>query len=461
MKKINYKLRDWIFTRQRYWGEPIPILHDKNKSIGVDEKDLPVLLPEVESYLPTKSGKSPLARNESWKNISINGESFERETNTMPQWAGSCWYYLRFLDPKNSSEFASESSIKYWMPVDLYIGGAEHAVLHLLYSRFWHKVLYDLGLVNTKEPFKKLVNQGMILGNSALIHRKIDDGGYVSNDLKDKYKTQSIHIDISFVNENNGLNIEQLKKKNQILKTQNLNMIKFFMLKEKLKKCPNLNIMLSILMIYVIIMVLTPLRLYEMFLGPLEQSKPWSTSGIIGVHNFLKKFWRLYFHENEIIVNESAPNENNLKTLHRCIKKVANDIENFSFNTAVSTLMITVNELTQQKCTSKSILEPLAIIISSFAPHIAEEIWQQLGNTDSITNCNYPDYDERYLHDSTKIYPVSINGKLKYKIELPTNLSKEEIEKEILADEVFIKKLNGQKPKRVIVVPGKIINFVL
>ena len=288
-------MRDWIFTRQRYWGEPIPILHHKNKSISVDERDLPVLLPEVESYLPTKSGKSPLARNESWKNISINGESFERETNTMPQWAGSCWYYLRFLDPKNSSEFASESSIKYWMPVDLYIGGAEHAVLHLLYSRFWHKVLYDLGLVNTKEPFKKLVNQGMILGNSALIHRNIDDGRYVSNDLKDKYKTQSIHIDISFVNENNELNIELLKKKNPDFKDAEFEYDKIFYVEREVEKMSKSKYN-----------VINPddicynygadtLRLYEMFLGPLEQSKPWSTSGIIGVHNFLKEIMEIIF----------------------------------------------------------------------------------------------------------------------------------------------------------------------
>ena len=460
-RKINYKLRDWIFTRQRYWGEPIPILHNKDKSIAVDEKDLPVFLPEVESYLPTKSGKSPLARNENWKNITINGELYERETNTMPQWAGSCWYYLRFLDPKNSSQFASKSSVKYWMPVDLYIGGAEHAVLHLLYSRFWHKVLYDLGLVNTKEPFKKLVNQGMILGNSALIHRKIDGGGYVSSDLKDKYKTQSIHIEISFVNENNQLNIELLKKKNPDFKDAAFEYEKIFYVDREVEKMSKSKYN-----------VINPddicfnygadtLRLYEMFLGPLEQSKPWSTSGIIGVHNFLKKLWRLYFHKNEIILNESAPSDQNLKTLNRCIKKVANDIENFSFNTAVSTLMITVNELTHQNCISKKILEPLAIIISSFAPHIAEEIWQQLGNTESITKSNYPDCDERYLYDTTKIYPVSINGKLKYKIELPTNLSKQEIEKEILTDQVFLKKLNGKKPKRVIIVPGKIINFVL
>ena len=273
-RKINYKLRDWIFTRQRYWGEPIPILHNKDKSIAVDEKDLPVFLPEVESYLPTKSGKSPLARNENWKNITINGELYERETNTMPQWAGSCWYYLRFLDPKNSSQFASKSSVKYWMPVDLYIGGAEHAVLHLLYSRFWHKVLYDLGLVNTKEPFKKLVNQGMILGNSALIHRKIDGGGYVSSDLKDKYKTQSIHIEISFVNENNQLNIELLKKKNPDFKDAAFEYDKIFYVDREVEKMSKSKYN-----------VINPddicfnygadtLRLYEMFLGPLEQSKP-------------------------------------------------------------------------------------------------------------------------------------------------------------------------------------------
>tara|TARA_B100000963_G_scaffold361516_1_gene397376 strand:+ start:67 stop:2751 length:2685 start_codon:yes stop_codon:yes gene_type:complete len=460
-KTTNYKLRDWIFTRQRYWGEPIPILHSEDGTKSINEKDLPLELPEVDSYLPTADGMSPLARNNEWKSVSIKGKKYLRETNTMPQWAGSCWYYLRFLDPKNELNFASEESIKYWMPVDLYIGGAEHAVLHLLYSRFWHKVLYDLNFVNTKEPFKKLVNQGMILGNSAYIFRKIDQSGYVSSELQKKYTTQKILIDIKYVNEKNELDIELLKKENTKFEKSVFEFDKTFKVHrevEKMSKSKN--------------NVVNPdeicekfgtdtLRMYEMFLGPLEQSKPWNTAGISGVHNFLKKFWKLYFDSNKLIVDNSKPDYISLKTLHRCIKKVSTDIESFSFNTAVSTLMITVNELTSQSCRSKEILEPLLIVLSPFAPHICEEIWEKIGNPESIVFSTYPKYIESYLKDNTKIYPVSINGKLKYKIELSTNLSKEEIEKIILSDDNFIKKLEGNKPKRVIVIPGKIINFVV
>ena len=460
-KTINYKLRDWIFTRQRYWREPIPILHSKAGTKAVDEKDLPVELPEVDSYLPTDDGMSPLARNIEWKSVSIDGNKYLRETNTMPQWAGSCWYYLRFLDPNNQSDFASEDSIKYWMPVDLYIGGAEHAVLHLLYSRFWHKVLYDLGYVNTKEPFKKLVNQGMILGNSAYIFRKTDQTGYVSSELENKYSTQKILVDIKYVNEKNELDIDLLKKENPQFNEGVFEFDKVFKVHREVEKMSKSKYN-----------VVNPdeicekfgtdtLRMYEMFLGPLEQSKPWNTAGISGVHNFLKKFWKLYFNSDELRIDNSKPSEDSLKILHRCIKNVSSDIETFSFNTAVSTLMITVNELTVQKCRSKKILEPLLIVLSPFAPHICEEIWQQIGNTESIIFSSFPDCIESYLQDNTKIYPVSINGKLKYKIELSTDLSKEEIEKAIVSDENFMKKLDGNKPKRVIIIPGKIINFVV
>jgi len=460
-KTINYKLRDWIFTRQRYWGEPIPILHCEAGMKAVDERDLPVELPEVDSYLPTDDGLSPLARNIEWKSVSINGSKFLRETNTMPQWAGSCWYYLRFLDPNNQSEFASNDSIKYWMPVDLYIGGAEHAVLHLLYSRFWHKVLYDLGCVNTKEPFKKLVNQGMILGNSAYIFRKTDQTGYISSELENKFSTQKILVDIKYVNEKDELDIDLLKKENPQFKAGVFEFDKVFKVHREVEKMSKSKYN-----------VVNPdeicekfgtdtLRMYEMFLGPLEQSKPWNTAGISGVHNFLKKFWKLYFNSDGLRIDNSKPSEDSLKILHRCIKKVSSDIETFSFNTAVSTLMITVNELTAQKCGSKEILEPLLIVLSPFAPHICEEIWQQIGNTESITFSSFPQHIDSYLQDNNKIYPVSINGKLKYKIELSTDLSKEEIEKAILSDENFIKKLDGNKPKRVIIVPGKIINFVV
>ena len=460
-KTINYKLRDWIFTRQRYWGEPIPILHSKAGTKAVDEKDLPLELPEVDSYLPTDDGMSPLARNHEWKTVSIEGKEYLRETNTMPQWAGSCWYYLRFLDPNNHVEFASEDSIKYWMPVDLYIGGAEHAVLHLLYSRFWHKVLYDLGYVNTKEPFKKLVNQGMILGNSAYIFRKTNQTGYVSSELENKYSTQKILVDIKYVNEKNELDIDLLKKENPKFKQGFFEFDKVFKVHREVEKMSKSKYN-----------VVNPdevcekfgtdtLRMYEMFLGPLEQSKPWNTAGISGVHNFLKKFWKLYFNSDELRIDNSKPTDGSLKTLHKCIKKVSSDIETFSFNTAVSSLMITVNELTSQNCKSKDILEPLLIVLSPFAPHICEEIWEKIGNTESIVFSTFPDYIESHLEENTKIYPVSINGKLRYKIELSTALSKQDIEKAILSDKNFLKKLDGKQPKRVIVIPGKIINFVI
>ena len=461
-KTTNYKLRDWVFTRQRYWGEPIPILHNENGTVGLDEKDLPLKLPEVNSYLPTDDGLSPLARDSKWKTVNINGEIFKRETNTMPQWAGSCWYYLRFLDPNNNKCFASKKSINYWMPVDLYIGGAEHAVLHLLYSRFWHKVLFDLGYVSTNEPFKKLVNQGMILGNSAFIHRKIDSKIYVSSELARNYKTQRIHIDISYVNEKNELDLTLLKNKNAEFEDSSFEFKSNFYVDREVEKMSKSKYN-----------VVNPddicekygtdtLRIYEMFLGPLEQSKPWNTSGISGVHNFLKKFWKLYFDENSnMLIDDSEPNDINLKSLHKCIKKVSHDIESFSFNTAVSKMMITVNELTSQKCRSRKILEPLVLVIAPFAPHIAEEIWEKIGNKDSIIHTKYPLPVESYLKDNVKIYPVSINGKLKHKIELSLDLSKGEIEKEILSDKDFIKKLDGREPKRIIIVPGKIINFVV
>ena len=461
-KTTNYKLRDWIFTRQRYWGEPIPILHSDKGTVGLEEKDLPLILPEVDSYLPTADGLSPLARNSEWKSVKINGKNFIRETNTMPQWAGSCWYYLRFLDPKNNESFASKKNINYWMPVDLYIGGAEHAVLHLLYSRFWHKVLFDLGYVNTPEPFKKLVNQGMILGNSAFIYRKIDGKSYVSAEIASKYKTQRIHVDINFVNEKNELDLELLKNNNSEFLNASFEFNDKFYVDREVEKMSKSKYN-----------VVNPddicekygtdtLRLYEMFLGPLEQSKPWNTAGISGVHNFLKKFWKLYFDtDSTMLVNDSDPSEQSLKALHKCIKKVSDDIESFSFNTAVSAMMILVNELTSQKCRSRKVLEQLLLVIYPFAPHISEEIWENLGNKKSIVYSEYPDFIESFLQDNTKIYPISINGKLKHKIELPLNLTKDQIEARILSDEIILEKLNGIEPKRIIIVPGKIINFVV
>ena len=460
-KTINYKLRDWIFTRQRYWGEPIPIMFDGKIKTPVSESDLPLELPEVESFKPASDGSSPLARNKSWKNVLLNGKKYERETNTMPQWAGSCWYFLRFLDPDNSKSFAEKNKIEYWMPVDVYIGGAEHAVLHLLYARFWHKVLYDLGYVSVPEPFKKLVNQGMILGNSAFIHRIKNTNTYISYDLIQKYDVQKINVDIDLLTNNNELNIEKLKNSDIKFKNAEYMFNEKFIVSREVEKMSKSKFN-----------VVSPdkicdkygadtLRMYEMFLGPLEQSKPWNMDGITGVHNFLKKFWNLFHDESGFNVLDTKPNEKSLKILHKTIKKVNSDIESFSFNTCVSAFMICVNELSSLNEKSSKVLRNLCLLMSPFAPHICEEIWQQIGNTESITFSSFPQHIDSYLQDNTKIYPVSINGKLKYKIELSTDLSKEEIEKAILSDENFIKKLDGNKPKRVIIVPGKIINFVV
>ena len=431
-KTTNYKLRDWIFTRQRYWGEPIPIIYDGNKKKALEFDDLPLELPEVESYLPTKDGLSPLARNNDWINISINGKNYLRETNTMPQWAGSCWYFLRFIDPDNNNEFANKDLIKYWMPVDLYIGGAEHAVLHLLYARFWHKVLFDLDYVSTNEPFKKLVNQGMILGNSAFVHRIKNTNDFISFDMIKDEKTQKIHVDISFVDEKNRLNIERLKQNNPEFNDVNFIKGESFYVSRDIEKMSKSKFN-----------VVNPdeiceqygadtLRMYEIFLGPIEQAKPWNTSGISGVHNFLKKYWRLFYRNDKWMVTEIEPNKNELKLLHKTIKKIVSDIENFSFNTCVSALMICVNELTNLDCKSRKILSPLTQILYPFAPHVAEEIWESLGHKNTITYEPFPQVNESYLIEETKNYPVSFNGKLRFNISLSLNLNDSEIKEAIM-----------------------------
>ena len=347
-KTINYKLRDWIFTRQRYWGEPIPILHNNKKRFAVKDQDLPVKLPEVKSYLPTDDGSSPLARNKDWKEITIDGKKFERETNTMPQWAGSCWYYLRYLDPKNSQNFADQSKIKYWMPVDLYIGGAEHAVLHLLYARFWHKVLFDLGFVNTSEPFKKLVNQGMILGRSNFVYRIKDSNKYVSYNLRNDFDYTKIHVDVNLV-DNDKLNIKKFINSSKEYRDaefilEDNEYICGFETEKMSKSKSNVvnpdNIIQSF--------GADTLRMYEMFLGPIEQSKPWNTNGIEGVYKFLNKFWSLFYKENKLHISEEKPDNEELKILHNAIKKIKDDIERLSLNTCVSQLMITVNNLSKK-----------------------------------------------------------------------------------------------------------------
>ncbi|MFL3001717.1 MAG: leucine--tRNA ligase [Cytophagales bacterium] len=457
---VNYKLRDWIFTRQRYWGEPIPILHDSKKRIAVKEEDLPVKLPEVKSYLPTDDGLSPLARNKDWVNIKIDGKNLIRETNTMPQWAGSCWYYLRYLDPNNSQSFADETKIKYWMPVDLYIGGAEHAVLHLLYARFWHKVLFDLGFVNTSEPFKKLVNQGMILGRSNFVYRIKDSNKYVSYNLRKDHDYTKIHVDVNLV-DNDKLNIKKFINSSKEFENAE------FILEENEYLCGFETEKMSKSKSNVV----NPdniienfgadtLRMYEMFLGPIEQSKPWNTNGIEGVYKFLNKLWSLFHRGDKIVISDKRPDKEELKILHTAIKKIKEDIERLSLNTCISQLMITVNKLSRKECNKREILEPLIIIISPFAPHLCEELWNIIGNNKSVSFAEYPNFNSDYLVEDTYEYPLMINGKLRAKQSFSLNTENSEIEKSVLKNETIKKWLDGKKIKKIIIVPNKVINIV-
>ena len=459
-KTINYKLRDWIFTRQRYWGEPIPILHSDNNSIALNERDLPVELPEVKSYLPTDDGLSPLARNKDWVNVKIDGKIYKRETNTMPQWAGSCWYYLRYLDPLNKNKFADDDKIKYWMPVDLYIGGAEHAVLHLLYSRFWHKVLYDLGYVNTSEPFKKLVNQGMILGRSNFVYRIKDSNKYVSYNLRKKYDYTKLHVDVNLV-ENDRLDLNKFinsskEYKNAEFVLEDRDYICGFETEKMSKSKINVVNPDSIISKY----GADTLRMYEMFLGPIEQSKPWNTNGIEGVFKFLNKFWSLFHNKEKFYLSDDEPNKNEYKVLHSSIKKIQDDIERLSINTCISQLMITSNELSKLNCNKRKILEPLLIITSPFAPHICEELWNKLGNSNSISEANYPNFIDEYLKEEEYEYPIMINGKLRTKQKFGLNISNSEIEKSVMENKIVDRWVEGKTIKKIIIVPKKIINIV-
>jgi leucyl-tRNA synthetase len=549
--KINYRLRDAVFSRQRYWGEPFPVYYVNGLPQMIDAQHLPIILPEVEKYLPTEDGLPPLGNATVWAWDSVNNKVVETslvdnvtifplELNTMPGWAGSSWYWMRYMDAKNEGEFASKEALAYWESVDLYIGGSEHATGHLLYSRFWNKFLKDKGFAPTEEPFKKLINQGMILGMSAFAYRlrinyfpshqinrvaetssvysvfisKSDFDAFkkdilpsrinefsnevLKQDLSTNYNIENensikafisqeeivvltddnneivfnrtinfdpIHIDISLINEiTNELNIEAFKNHPlydnytdaEFITDENGKYIVGREVEKMSKSKYN---------------VVTPddicneygadtLRLYEMFLGPLEQAKPWNTAGISGVFGFLKKLCRLYFDEHTLIVTNDLPTKDNLKSLHKTIKKVAEDIESFSFNTSVSQFMICVNELSTQNCHSRAILEPLAIVISPYAPHIAEELWSLLGNTGSIATVPFPALEEKHLVESDKEYPVSFNGKMRFTMVLPLDLTKEQIEEIVMKDERTIKQLDGTIPNKVIIVPGKIINLV-
>ncbi|MGA1226067.1 MAG: leucine--tRNA ligase [Tamlana sp.] len=548
--KTNYRLRDAVFSRQRYWGEPFPVYYVDRMPQMIDAEHLPIELPEVEKYLPTETGEPPLGNATKWawctktNTVVDNGQIdnktvFPLELNTMPGWAGSSQYFNRYMDPHNDKEIFSQEAINYWQQVDLYIGGSEHATGHLLYSRFWQKFMFDKGLVPYDEFAKKLINQGMILGTSAFafilepyvtykgegminpvqatlpiydttyfvsyeyiqnaeeihefgdfrffhnekiqkdltkkIHKSLK-GSFLYNKIDKRQKyiddiencnvtalyIRPLHADVSFVNASDELDIEAFKNwrpefKNAEFIYEEDDTFKVKRDVEKMSKSKyNVVNPDQICIDY----GADSLRLYEMFLGPLEQYKPWNTAGITGVHSFLKKLWKLYVGENGLLVNDAKPSKDNLKTLHKTIKKVQEDIENFSFNTSVSTFMIAVNELTAQKCTSKEILEPLLILISPYAPHIAEELWNQLGHNESISTAPFPKFDTSHLVESSKNYPISFNGKMRFTLELPLDMSKDEIEKTVLANEKTQEQLQGRTPKKVIVVPGKIVNIV-
>ena len=469
---INYRLRDAIFSRQRYWGEPIPVYYKNGLPVPLDEKHLPLELPKVENYLPTADGAPPLGNATHWawdtateqvvENSLVDHETvFPLEMNTMPGWAGSSWYFYRYMDPHNSTEFVSKEAAAYWKEVDLYLGGSEHATGHLLYSRFWQKFLFDLGHLPVEEYAKKLINQGMILGSSAFVYRKPGTQEYVSKGLINGEQVEPIRVDISMVNLSDELDCEALKQwQPQFAEAT-------FILEDGVYKVGREVEKMSKSKYNVV----NPdqicedygadtLRMYEMFLGPIEQAKPWNTAGISGVHSFLKKTWRLYHPQEAFSVSDDAPSADALKTLHQTIKKVTEDIENFSFNTCISAFMICVNELSSQKCNQRAILEPLAVLLSPFAVHLAEELWERLGHTTSVSTAPYPVFEEKYLVESTKNYPVSFNGKMRFTRELSLDLSPKEIEEIILADEQTQKQLQGRTPKKVIVVPGKIINIV-
>jgi len=471
--KINYRLRDAVFSRQRYWGEPFPVYYKDGMPQMIDAKHLPIVLPEVAKYLPTESGEPPLGRADVWawdsrgKKV-VSNEKLKNKTvyplelNTMPGWAGSSWYFNRYMDASNEVEFASKESLDYWKEVDLYIGGSEHATGHLLYARFWQKFLFDKGVVPVDEFAKKLINQGMILGTSAFVYREEGTNRFFSKGLIEDKKIQPIHTDVSFVNASDELDIEAFKnwreefKEAQFISEED-GTFKVSREVEKMSKSKyNVVNPDAICEQY----GADSLRLFEMFLGPLEQAKPWKTSGISGVHSFLKKLWKLFYNEEELLISEVTPTAEELKTLHKTIKKVAEDIENFSFNTSVSTFMIAVNELTSQKCNKRSILEPLLTLISPYAPHISEELWSHLGHKTSISRVDFPLFDPKHLVESSKNYPVSFNGKMRFTLELPLDMSKEEIEKTVLAHEKTEAQLEGRTPKKIIIIPGKIINIV-
>ena len=473
--KTNFRLREAVFSRQRYWGEPVPVYFKDGMPYTIPTEALPIILPEVDEYLPTADGEPPLGRATEWAfdtttnkvvdNSLINNETiFPIELNTMPGWAGSSWYWLRYMDAKNEEEFVSQAAANYWQNVDLYLGGSEHATGHLLYSRFWQKFLFDKGLVPTDEYAKKLINQGMILGMSAFAYRINGTNTFVSKGLKDQYETTPIHVDVNMLKDGGDeLDTEKFKAwredyANAEFVLEDGKLITGREVEKMSKSKFNVISPDTICDEY----GADSLRLYEMFLGPLEQTKPWNTQGLSGVYSFLKKFWRLYHSgaEETFFVSDDEPTKEEMKALHQTIKKVDEDVNNFSFNTSVSTFMIAVNELGKLKSNKRAILEPLAIVLSPYAPHIAEELWSKLGYETSIATAEFPAFEEKWLVADAKEYPVSFNGKMKFLLELPLSLSKDEIQEIVMNDERTIKQLGDRTPKNIIIVPGKIINIV-
>jgi len=472
--KINYRLRDAVFSRQRYWGEPFPVYYKDGLPQMIDAKHLPIVLPEVEKYLPTEDGKPPLGNAKDWawdsraKKVVSNDKLknktvYPLELNTMPGWAGSSWYFNRYMDPTNEGAFVSKEAVNYWQDIDLYIGGSEHATGHLLYARFWQKFLFDKGHLPVEEFAKKLINQGMILGTSAFVYRVEGTNTFLSKGLVEGQKVQPIHADVSLVNNSDELDVEGFKNHPMNRDFKDAEFVleegKYVVGREveKMSKSKyNVVNPDNICEQY----GADSLRLFEMFLGPLEQAKPWKTSGISGVYSFLKKLWKLYHANDLFVVSEEKATKDELKVLHKTIKKVQEDIENFSFNTSVSTFMIAVNDLSGLKCNKREVLEPLLVLISPYAPHIAEELWRKLGFQTSIATAAFPVYEAKHLVESSKVYPVSFNGKMRFTLELSLDLSKDEIQEAVMTHEKTQAQLQGRVPKKVIIVPGKIVNIV-
>lgn len=456
--KVNYRLRDAIFSRQRYWGEPFPVYYKEGIPCMLDDKDLPLLLPEIDAYLPTEKGEPPLGRAKNWK----TADGYPLELNTMPGFAGSSAYYLRYMDPRNHDALVSKEADEYWRNVDLYIGGTEHATGHLIYSRFWNKFLYDLGIVVEEEPFKKLINQGMIQGRSNFVYRIKDTNTFVSAGKKKDYDVTPIHVDVNIV-KNDVLDTEAFRKWRpeyndaQFVLEDDGRYICGYAVEKMSKSMFNVVNPDDIVATY----GADTLRLYEMFLGPLEQSKPWDTNGIDGVNRFLKKLWALFYKGEEFLPDDSAASEEDLRSLHRLIAKVTADIDNFSFNTSVAAFMICVNELTSHRCRSRQVLQSLLVLLTPFAPHIAEELWHVLGNTTTICDAQWPQAEERYLKADTQTYAVSFNGKARFTITVAAGTERADVERLALSNSAATKWLEGKQIVKIIVVPGKIVNVVV